>query len=88
VKITNNGSGWAGASVTRVTWPLDIVATDVATPGIGHSATVTLYVDIPPACFGANGAGTCTFSVEADVTNAVFESREGNNIVSVECLGG
>jgi hypothetical protein len=83
VTVRNQGTGAAGASVTRVTFATGQVV-DIPTPPLAPGVQVDLPpVPFPPNCFQPD----CSFRITVDVTGVVVESNEGNNSVSGTCIG-
>ncbi|MCY1073813.1 CARDB domain-containing protein [Archangium lansingense] len=83
VTVKNQGTGAAGASVTRVTFATG-ASVDIPTPPLGPGAQVVLPpAPFPPNCF----QGNCAFRITVDATGVVAESNEGNNTVSGVCRG-
>lgn len=83
VTVKNQGTGPAGASVTRVTFATG-ASVDLPTPPLAPGAQVVLPpATIPSSCFSPN----CAFRITVDATGVVAESNEGNNTVSGVCLG-
>ena len=82
VTVTNQGSGNAGASTTRVDFGSH-GSVSVPTPPLAAGASTDVTVDIPPGCFDPD----CEFRITVDANNAVSETNEGNNTASGTCLG-
>jgi hypothetical protein len=83
VTVKNQGTGPAGASVTRVTFETG-ASVDIPTPPLGPGAQVALPpVPFPPSCFQPD----CSFRITVDATGLVAESNETNNTVSGQCIG-
>src|SRR5262245_61563320 len=83
VTVRNQGTGPAGASVTRVTFGTG-ASVDIPTPPLGPGAQVALPpVPFPPGCFQPD----CAFRITVDATGVVAESNELNNTVSGLCIG-
>ena len=82
VTVKNQGTGWAGPSVTEVDF-LAFGKVYMPTPPLGPGASVDLLVPIPPGSFDPN----CEFRITVDANNQVVESNKGNNIADGECRG-
>ncbi len=83
VTVKNQGTGPAGASVTRVTFGTG-ASVDIPTPPLGPGAQVALPpVPFPASCFQPD----CSFRITVDATGLVAESNEANNTVSGQCIG-
>lgn len=82
VKVKNNGTGSAEASVTEVdfySFGKVYIPTPVLTPG----ASTDLTVDIPFGCFNSD----CEFKITADAEATVSETSESNNVADGTCIG-
>lgn len=82
VKVKNQGTAAANASVTRVEF-FPGGAFDLQFPSIAAGATSESAVSIPSECWNHD----CDFQIKVDVTNQVNEADEGNNSGSATCVG-
>jgi CARDB protein len=83
VTVKNQGTGSAGASITRVTFSNGSTV-DIPTPALAAGAQVNLPpVPFPPNCFQPD----CSFRITVDATGLVAESNEANNSASGTCIG-
>jgi cysteine-rich repeat protein len=82
VKIKNQGTTPAGASMTRIVFsPGGTVF--AGAPAIAAGATANVAVTMPSACYDPD----CSFTITIDVNDDVGEANEGNNSGNGTCVG-
>ena len=82
VIVTNQGSGPAAPSTTRVDFG-DFGSEDVPTPELDAGTSERLLLDTPSGCYDSD----CDFTITVDIGNDVFETVEHNNAAAGSCVG-
>ena len=82
VTVKNQGTGVAGASVTKVDFGR-YGSFSLPTPALAPGALVTLLCTIPRGCYDPD----CNFTITVDSNSQVMESNEGNNSANGTCIG-
>ena len=85
VKVTNQGTGPAAQSITRVDFGSAGGPFDITTGPLNPTASVILSQPIPLGCFNAD----CEFTIIVNQTGTVDEGSggAGNNEAAGKCIG-
>ncbi len=85
VNVTNQGTGPAAQSITRVDFGSAFGAFDLNTGPLNPTASVILSQPIPLGCFNAD----CEFTIIVNQTGTVDEGSggDGNNEAPGNCIG-
>ena len=86
VRIKNEGTAAAPASLVRVEFAGGVVASANAPP-IQPGQFADLIIEVPANCPSSAGATDCTFRICVDPNNQINELRKDNNCSNGRCVG-